>query len=149
MRSQFLYWAAQYTEWSRIETEDQLTCMACSTGDTVASRLEWQAAPADAASSSASDISKSEALRPLMLMLSVLGRRCAPCLGPLTLAVPCVADTGTIYILCAGMVAGWTCSLKASLQWHGQQNTVFQDVTVAHCFDGTALGVSITCILGT
>ena len=83
MRSQVLYRAAQHIEWDMIKTEGQLTCMACSTEDTVASRLEWHAAPADAASSSASDISNSEALRPLMLMLSVLGRRCVACLGPL------------------------------------------------------------------
>ena len=122
-------------------TEGQLTCMACSTEETVASRPEWQAAPADAASSSASDINKSEALRPLMLMLSVLGRRCAACLGPLTLTVPCIVDTDTIYILCAGMVAGLTCSLKASSRLYGQRDTVFQDVAKAHLLDGAAFQV--------
>ncbi len=84
-----------------------------------------------------------------MLMLSVLGRRCAPCLGPLTLAVPCVVDTDMIYISCAGIVAGLTCSLKASLRWYGHWNTVFQVVAVAHSIDGTALGVCTRCNLGT
>ncbi len=115
--------------------------MACSTEDTVASRLEWQAAPADAASSSASDISKSEALRPLMLMLSVLGRRCAACWGPLTLAESCVVETDMMYILCADMVAGLTCSLKASLRWYGQQSAVYQDMAITHLLDEAAFVV--------
>ena len=48
----------------------------------------WHAAPADAASVSASASSAIAALRPRMPMLSVLGRRCASSAGPLMRATP-------------------------------------------------------------
>ena len=63
--------------------------MACSTEETVACCSEWQAAPAEAASSSLSSVSSCEAFRPLMLMLKVLGSRWEASAGPFTLTATC------------------------------------------------------------
>lgn len=77
------------------------TCIAWSTDDTVACWLEWHAAPADAASSSRSENSSSEARSPLMPMLSVFGSRNSEHVGPFTLATPCAVGTSK------GLAGSW------------------------------------------
>lgn len=69
------------------------TCIACSTEDTVACWLEWQAAPADAASSSPKRDNSSEARSPLMLILRVFGRRASKRSGPFTFTTSCSSGT--------------------------------------------------------
>ena len=69
------------------------TCIACSTEETVACLLEWQAAPADAASSSPKEDNSSEARSPLMLILRVFGNRSSEDVGPFTFTMSCSSGT--------------------------------------------------------
>lgn len=89
--------------------EGMRTCIACSTEDTVACWLEWQAAPADAASSSPKEANSSEARSPLMLTLRVFGSRSSAQIGPFTFTMSCSSGTrkvGFVHIICSQARSG-------------------------------------------